>query len=166
MNSDSIILNDINIGHLVDEVMEEEVTLARCHYKSDSYANTKTLKPLHTLNIPPDKHRLPGYVPVLVRLPTHHAGDTKDANEHVQVNQRILPVDSSGNHCSYNQGQSDHLACGVCGERAGKHSYYGGQVCPSCRAFFRRSVQSGYNATYFCIKDGNCEVTLKARKNC
>ncbi len=26
------------------------------------------------------------------------------------------------------------------------------QVCPSCRAFFRRSVQSGYNATYFCIK--------------
>jgi hypothetical protein len=30
--------------------------------------------------------------------------------------------------------------CEVCGERAGKHSYYGGQVCPSCRAFFRRSV--------------------------
>merc|ERR1712209_65425 len=23
--------------------------------------------------------------------------------------------------------------CRVCGERAGKHSYYGGQVCPSCR---------------------------------
>ena len=57
-------------------------------------------------------------------------------------------------------------------------------MCPSCRAFFRRSVQSGYNATYFCIKvgdsgvvadrvsvifhikDGNCEVTLKTRKNC
>merc|ERR1711872_944632 len=56
--------------------------------------------------------------------------------------------------------------CRVCGERAGKHSYYGGQVCPSCRAFFRRSVQSGYNATYFCVKDGNCEVTLKTRKNC
>ena len=32
--------------------------------------------------------------------------------------------------------------CHVCGEQAGKHSYYGGQVCPSCRAFFRRSVQS------------------------
>ena len=32
--------------------------------------------------------------------------------------------------------------CHVCGELAGKHSYYGGQVCPSCRAFFRRSVQS------------------------
>ena len=56
--------------------------------------------------------------------------------------------------------------CRVCGERAGKHSYYGGQVCPSCRAFFRRSVQSGYNATYYCVKEGNCEVTLKTRKNC
>ena len=56
--------------------------------------------------------------------------------------------------------------CKVCGERAGKHSYYGGEVCPSCRAFFRRSVQSGYNATYCCVRDGNCEVTLKTRKNC
>jgi len=56
--------------------------------------------------------------------------------------------------------------CHVCGEKAGKHSYYGGQVCPSCRAFFRRSVQSGYNATYFCVKDGSCQVTLKTRKNC
>jgi len=28
--------------------------------------------------------------------------------------------------------------CGVCGGRAGRHSYYGGLVCPSCRAFFRR----------------------------
>ena len=27
-----------------------------------------------------------------------------------------------------NQQQSDHLVCEVCGERAGKHSYYGGQV--------------------------------------
>jgi len=56
--------------------------------------------------------------------------------------------------------------CHLCGERAGKHRYYGGDVCPSCRAFFRRSVQSGYNATYCCVKDGSCEVTSKTRKNC
>jgi hypothetical protein len=31
--------------------------------------------------------------------------------------------------------------CQVCGEPAGKHCAYGGRVCPSCRAFFRRSVQ-------------------------
>ena len=84
--------------------------------------------------------------------------------------------------------QQQVRVCHVCGEKAGKHSYYGGQVinaiimiimsigitiimiigvpiiihhgqvCPSCRAFFRRSVQSGYNATYFCVKDGSCQV--------
>lgn len=60
----------------------------------------------------------------------------------------------------------ENRLCKVCGEKAGKHSYYGGQACPSCRAFFRRSVQSGYNATYFCVKTGQCEVNLKTRKNC
>ena len=40
------------------------------------------------------------------------------------------------------------------------------QVCPSCRAFFRRSVQSGYNLTYACVKSKNCEMSLKTRKNC
>lgn len=38
---------------------------------------------------------------------------------------------------------TDPRVCKVCGEAAGKHSYYGGQVCLSCRAFFRRSVYSG-----------------------
>merc|ERR1719403_555728 len=57
--------------------------------------------------------------------------------------------------------------CRVCGERAGKHSYYGGQVCPSCRAFFRRSVQSRYNETFKCTKGtGDCEISLITRKNC
>lgn len=56
--------------------------------------------------------------------------------------------------------------CHVCGEQAGKHSYYGGQVCPSCRAFFRRSVQSKYSDIYKCSKGGNCSITLKTRKNC
>ena len=28
----------------------------------------------------------------------------------------------------------------VCGAKAGRHSYYGGDVCTSCRAFFRRWV--------------------------
>ena len=66
-----------------------------------------------------------------------------------------------------NQQQSDHLVCQVCGERAGKHSYYGGQVCPSCRAFFRRSVQSGYHTSFRCSQGrGRCEISLTTRKNC
>ena len=41
------------------------------------------------------------------------------------------------------------------------------QVCPSCRAFFRRSVQSRYNETFKCTKGmGDCEISLITRKNC
>ena len=34
--------------------------------------------------------------------------------------------------------KDESAVCDVCGSRAGKHSYYGGDVCQSCRAFFRR----------------------------
>ena len=58
------------------------------------------------------------------------------------------------------------LICHVCGDIASKHSYYGGQACHSCRAFFRRAVQTEYNLAYFCKKDGTCEITLITRKKC
>ena len=57
-------------------------------------------------------------------------------------------------------------ACHVCKEEAGKHCYYGGQSCTSCRSFFRRSVQSGSWERYFCTKQRNCELSLKTRKKC
>ena len=70
------------------------------------------------------------------------------------------PVRKRGN------GAAKVRPCHVCGELAGRHSYYGGECCPSCRAFFRRSVQSGYNESYCCVKDGDCEISLRTRKNC
>ena len=54
----------------------------------------------------------------------------------------------------------------MCGDNAGKHSYYGGQACISCRAFFRRAVQTKYNLAYFCAKKMQCNIYLKARKAC
>ena len=40
-------------------------------------------------------------------------------------------------------------------------------MCPSCRAFFRRSVQSRYNETFKCTKgQGECAISLVTRKNC
>ena len=56
--------------------------------------------------------------------------------------------------------------CYCCGEKAGKHSYYGGQVCASCRAFFRRSVQSKYYEIFQCKFDKSCKITSQTRKTC
>merc|ERR1719222_1866891 len=64
------------------------------------------------------------------------------------------------------RGPDGKYICYVCGEKAGKHSYYGGQVCASCRAFFRRSVQSKYYEIFECKKDKNCLVNAQTRKNC
>ena len=38
--------------------------------------------------------------------------------------------------------ESDGALCKVCGETATKYIHYGGRSCASCRAFFRRSVES------------------------
>jgi len=60
----------------------------------------------------------------------------------------------------------EEYLCYCCGEKAGKHSYYGGQVCASCRAFFRRSVQSKYYEIFQCKFDKNCKITSQTRKTC
>ena len=89
------------------------------------------------------------------------------SKEYMNLTDKISTTQSTNNLPPHIKTTKDeHRPCLVCGEKAGKHSYYGGQVCPSCRAFFRRSVQSGYNASYFCPKDNNCKINLKTRKSC
>ncbi|XP_040573223.1 uncharacterized protein [Lepeophtheirus salmonis] len=57
--------------------------------------------------------------------------------------------------------------CQICGEVAGKHVYYGGQCCTSCRAFFRRSVQNNsYKQFSCCSKTKDCIINLQTRKAC
>lgn len=60
----------------------------------------------------------------------------------------------------------DNTKCYICQEKAGKHNYYGGKACPSCRAFFRRAVQSKYYEIFFCNKGEKCEINLKTRRSC
>ena len=60
----------------------------------------------------------------------------------------------------------ENLLCHVCEDQAGKHSYYGAQACNSCRAFFRRAVESEYCFAYFCLKDKQCTIDQKSRKKC
>jgi len=60
--------------------------------------------------------------------------------------------------------KDDSAVCQVCGGRAGRHSYYGGDVCQSCRAFFRRCVQ---RQTYHNLKcNKSCDITITNRKKC
>ncbi|XP_059090042.1 vitamin D3 receptor-like [Tigriopus californicus] len=56
--------------------------------------------------------------------------------------------------------------CHVCNLPAGKHNYYGGQVCESCRAFFRRSIQNQTHPIYQCKALKNCIIDSKSRKSC
>ena len=56
--------------------------------------------------------------------------------------------------------------CPVCGNKAGKHSYYGGQVCNSCRAFFRRSVQNNTYPKFACKKESSCDINSRSWKSC
>ena len=106
--------------------------------------------------------------PVLISLPQVHNDvrspiiiDTMDdtnvdkEDEDIFKNFEISPKKDSGEYLCY-----------VCGEKAGKHSYYGGQVCASCRAFFRRSVQSKYYEIFQCKFDKHCAITSQTRKTC
>ena len=60
----------------------------------------------------------------------------------------------------------DPELCKACGEKAGRHNYYGGQVCPSCRAFFRRAVQSKSYEGFVCLKEKKCLINIRTRKSC
>jgi len=44
--------------------------------------------------------------------------------------------------------------------------HYGGTVCLSCRAFFRRAHQAAKFPIFFCKYSNNCTVTVKNRRRC
>ncbi|XP_076366208.1 vitamin D3 receptor-like isoform X2 [Tachypleus tridentatus] len=55
--------------------------------------------------------------------------------------------------------------CRVCGDRA-KSFHFGGLSCDSCKAFFRRSVQSAGYKNFQCPYRRTCEITISSRKCC
>ena len=48
------------------------------------------------------------------------------------------------------------VECQVCGDTANDHIHYGAIACYSCRAFFRRGVNS--NAPYYCSQSKTCSI--------
>ena len=100
---------------------------------------------------PPQQHQQPQHQPhhqqilnieVLDHIPIIGASNLRK-QPLIQSNKKIPGLKPLKKIKKENESEVPRL-CHVCGEQAGKHSYYGGQVCPSCRAFFRRSVQSKY----------------------
>merc|ERR1719483_252304 len=56
-------------------------------------------------------------------------------------------------------------SCHVCGDLAAEHLHYGGIACYSCRAFFRRTVNSN-RPILECSNDQNCKINKDTRKRC
>ena len=61
---------------------------------------------------------------------------------------------------------SDTKKCQVCSAPAAKHVHYGATTCFSCRAFFRRSIQTSQSRNYVCRRQGNCKILPDTRKGC
>ena len=57
-------------------------------------------------------------------------------------------------------------SCKVCSNPAGRHNYYGGQSCTSCRAFFRRSVWNGTYPKFRCMRQRTCNINSKSWGSC
>jgi hypothetical protein len=75
----------------------------------------------------------------------------------------LLEIDSQ-KAIMQHQGQTCEK-CQVCGGVAGKHHAYGGKVCHSCRAFFRRSVQTKYYEIFACTENENCNINSRLKLN-
>ena len=56
------------------------------------------------------------------------------------------------------------MPCPICGMgETGTHNHYGGRACTSCRAFFRRSVQTNsYKVSYttLLVTENNCQFNV------
>jgi len=120
----------------------------------------------HEVKTPTNLTRVVTMQPTSLHNAVHHHGHHQISNTLSAKVKKTLSTSSNNAMSSKSVKDDKPRICHVCGEQAGKHSYYGGQVCPSCRAFFRRSVQSKYSDIYKCSKGGHCAITLKTRKNC
>ncbi len=57
--------------------------------------------------------------------------------------------------------------CQVCHLLPCKHNHYGGQVCSSCRGFFRRAVMNDRASIIKCATGKkNCPINSKSRRSC
>eukprot|EP00095_Tigriopus_kingsejongensis_P010297 snap_masked-scaffold148_size310697-processed-gene-0.3 protein:Tk10297 transcript:snap_masked-scaffold148_size310697-processed-gene-0.3-mRNA-1 annotation:"nuclear receptor" len=75
-------------------------------------------------------------------------------------------ISNSYSETSASPSSDPSYTCPICGNPAGKHSYYGAQVCSSCRAFFRRSIQKSAHEEFICRSGQSCRIDSKSWKSC
>jgi len=64
-------------------------------------------------------------------------------------------------------GDNSYVECPVCAELTINHSHYGGVVCDSCKAFFRRTVVNPSKKSERCrLGKGKCSLRKERRNNC
>ena len=64
-------------------------------------------------------------------------------------------------------GDNSLVECPICGEMTINHSHYGGVVCDSCKAFFRRTVVNPSKKSERCrLGNGKCSLRKERRNNC
>ena len=77
------------------------------------------------------------------------------------------PGEIRGRHCEEKQGDNSLVECPICGEITINHSHYGGVVCDSCKAFFRRTVVNPSKKSERCrLGNGKCSLRKERRNNC
>ena len=79
-------------------------------------------------------------------------------NMRLEMNDHFSPQPQ---YVNFVQDQADNDKCPICGCEASRHIHYGGRGCPSCRAFFRRSVQSNSYKSFKCGNTENCVIDSK-----
>ncbi len=99
-------------------------------------------------------------------IPETLQGQVPNDDTKLLVANNSSPTDTKLDIATTVQESKDFPVCPVCGNKAGKHSYYGGQVCNSCRAFFRRSVQNKTYLHFNCKKEGACPINSRSWKSC
>ncbi|XP_068234351.1 uncharacterized protein [Palaemon carinicauda] len=63
---------------------------------------------------------------------------------------------------AHHENKKEKEECSVCGSRA-KSYHFGGLCCASCKAFFRRSIQSNSWEIFLCVNNGDCSMRENRR---
>jgi hypothetical protein len=96
----------------------------------------------------------------------HDDPDEDDPREGTSRDNISPPTESCTKSKKPNPLISDTKKCQVCMSPAAKHVHYGATTCFSCRAFFRRSIQTSQSRNYVCRREANCKILPDTRKGC